>query len=129
MKNLTLYITLLLVSFSLNANADKHKDHSNMDHSKMKHDKNDGHDHKNDVAKVVSNSDGKIKIKVKGMVCAFCAQGIEKNFGKEDAVKSTKVDLDKMEVTLELKEGKTLSEETMKKVVTGAGFSFEGIKK
>lgn len=70
-------------------------------------------------------------IKVKGMVCAFCAQGVEKNFNKLDVVKSTKVDLDKMEVTLNLKDkGKgKLSEKKIKEVVTDAGFSYVGVKK
>lgn len=103
-------------------------DHSKMNHSKMNHADGKKHDHSDDVAKIASQKDGKILIKVKGMVCAFCAQGIEKNFNKKDQVKETKVDLDKMEVEVHLKKGKNLTEEEIKKVVTGAGFSFEGIK-
>ena len=62
------------------------------------------------------------------MLCAFCAQGIKKNFNKKSEVESTKVDLDKMEVEIKLKEGKSLSEDAIKEVVTSAGFSFEGVK-
>ena len=67
-------------------------------------------------------------IKVKGMVCAFCAQGIERNFAKEEAVESTRVDLDKMLVYLRFKEGKILATEKIEKIITGAGFVFAGVQ-
>ena len=92
------------------------------------HRHHEGHDHKGQQATSMKIGEGKILIKVKGMVCAFCAQGIEKNFNKREEVKSTKVDLDKMEVLIELKNGKTLSEDTIKKIVTDAGFSYAGIQ-
>lgn len=88
--------------------------------------KHEGHDHEASIAR---NHKGEILIKVKGMVCAFCAQGIKKNFGKRDEVKATKVDLDKMEVKVSLKKGKSLSEKVIKSLVTDAGFSFDGVKK
>ncbi|MFK8139340.1 MAG: heavy-metal-associated domain-containing protein [Bdellovibrionales bacterium] len=87
----------------------------------MKHQKD--HTHK---ASIKKNEEDKITIKVKGMVCAFCAQGIEKNFNKRAEVKNTKVNLDKMEVYIELNKGKSLSESILEEIVTSAGFSFEG---
>ena len=44
------------------------------------------------------------------MVCAFCAQGIKKNFNGRNEVKETKVDLDKMEVEVIFKKGKSLTQ-------------------
>ena len=70
----------------------------------------------------------KILIKVKGMVCAFCAQGVKKNFNKKKEIKATKVDLDKMEVLLTLKKGKSLSESQLEKTIKEAGFEFVGAK-
>lgn len=99
----------------------KSKKRSSDHHSK-------GHDHSKHQVSLKSKSKGKLVIRVKGMVCAFCAQGIEKNFNKQDQVKSTKVDLDKMEVTILLKPGKTLSENTLKSIVTSAGFGYAGVK-
>lgn len=62
------------------------------------------------------------------MVCAFCAQGIKKHFNARPEVQDTKVDLDTMQVTVNLKEGKVLESKVIKKIVTDAGFSFEGLK-
>ncbi|MCB0394119.1 MAG: heavy-metal-associated domain-containing protein [Bdellovibrionales bacterium] len=67
-----------------------------------------------------------VTVKVKGMVCAFCAQGIEKNFNKLDSIESTHVDLDKMEVHLKLHKDMTIDDNKIKAVVEGAGFSFVG---
>ena len=97
--------------------------------SQAKDRSHDGHGHSKDKATLRRVGKGKLIVKVKGMVCAFCAQGIEKNFNKQKQVKSTKVDLDKMEVTVLLKPGKTLSENAIKSIVTGAGFGYAGMKK
>lgn len=65
-----------------------------------------------------------VLITVKGMVCAFCAQGIEKNFKAKPEVADTSVDLDKMQVKVSYKEGKSLNEEELKEIITEAGFSY-----
>jgi mercuric ion binding protein len=63
-----------------------------------------------------------ITAKVNGMVCAFCATGIEESFKKQPAVDTVKVDLDKQLVTIHTRPGKTLDDKTVKKVVTDAGY-------
>ena len=55
---------------------------------------------------------------VNGMVCAFCATGIEKTFRKQPEVATVKVDLPKKLVTITTKPGKTLSNVKFKDVVT-----------
>ena len=60
---------------------------------------------------------------VNGMVCAFCATGIEKTFRKQPEVASVKVDLKKKTVTITTKAGKTLSDGKIKEVVTYSGYS------
>lgn len=94
-----------------------------------KHKNGDKHDHSSQDATLKRLGDQKVIIKVKGMVCAFCAQGIEKNFNKLAEVKSTKVDLDTMEVTVSLKKNKKMTEKKIKDVVTSAGFNYVGLKK
>jgi copper chaperone CopZ len=51
-----------------------------------------------------------IKTTVKGMVCAFCATGIEKTFRKQPEVATVKVDLPTKLVTITTKPAKTLSD-------------------
>ena len=60
---------------------------------------------------------------VNGMVCAFCATGIEKTFRKQPEVATVKVDLPKKLVTITTKPGKTLSDAKIKQVVTFSGYA------
>ena len=60
---------------------------------------------------------------VNGMVCAFCATGIEKTFRKQPEVATIKVDLPKKLVTITTKPGKTLTDAKIKEVVTYSGYT------
>lgn len=64
---------------------------------------------------------------VHGMVCAFCATGIEKTFRKQSEVATVKVDLPKKRVVITTKPGKTLSDEKIKEVVTYSGYKMGDI--
>lgn len=64
---------------------------------------------------------------VHGMVCAFCATGIEKTFRKQPEVASVKVDLPKKLVTITTKPGKTLSDAKIKEVVSYSGYTLDNI--
>jgi copper chaperone CopZ len=64
-----------------------------------------------------------ISTTVNGMVCAFCATGIEKTFRKQPEVATVKVDLPKKLVTITTKPGKTLSDAKIKAVVTYSGYT------
>lgn len=69
-----------------------------------------------------------LKLKVNGMVCAFCAQGIEKKMKALPETQSVYVNLKAHLVAVELKAGKKLSEETVFKIIKDAGYevtSFE----
>jgi len=120
-------IKILVVLFSLLMSvtgfAMDHSGHHGGDHASHK-----DHDHSDQKATLKKVGQEKLVVKVKGMVCAFCAQGIETNFNKQKEVKETKVDLDKMQVIVKLKSGKTIPEKTVKKIVTDAGFAYDGIK-
>ncbi|MEY2577823.1 MAG: hypothetical protein QOI49_647 [Verrucomicrobiota bacterium] len=63
-----------------------------------------------------------ITITVNGMVCAFCATGIEKTFRKQPEVATVKVDLPRKRVVITTKPGKTLSDSKIKEVVTYSGY-------
>jgi copper chaperone CopZ len=64
-----------------------------------------------------------IQTTVRGMVCAFCATGIEKTFRKQPEVASVKVDLLKKTVTITTKPGKTLGDAKIQEVVTYSGYT------
>ena len=64
---------------------------------------------------------------VHGMVCAFCATGIEKTFRKQPEVASVKVDLPKKHVVIKTKPGQTLSDAKIREVVTYSGYKMDSI--
>ena len=70
-----------------------------------------------------------IKATVNGMVCAFCATGIEKSFTALPEVDHVKVDLEEKLVTINMKQGQTLDDDHVEKVITDAGYSTNGITK
>lgn len=63
-----------------------------------------------------------IKATVNGMVCAFCAQGIEKRISGMQATKAVYVDLKKKTVAIEAKEGQTLDAKAIAAEITDAGY-------
>ena len=64
---------------------------------------------------------------VNGMVCAFCATGIEKTFRKQPEVATVKVDLAEKQVTITTKPGTTLSDAKIKEVITYSGYTMGDI--
>ncbi len=63
-----------------------------------------------------------IKVGVKGMVCAFCAQGIEKKFKNLPEVASVDVSLENKLVKLKFKEGKTIGKDKITEILKDAGY-------
>ncbi len=63
-----------------------------------------------------------LKATVNGMVCAFCAQGIEKRLSKMDATKDVVVDLKKKTVAVEAKDGQALNQEAIAAEIKDAGY-------
>ena len=63
-----------------------------------------------------------VKATVNGMVCAFCAQGIEKTLMKMPQTKAVFVDLKKKVVAVEAKEGQTLDGKKISSEIKEAGY-------
>jgi copper chaperone CopZ len=70
-----------------------------------------------------------VDVKVSGMVCSMCAQGIQKKFSSQDSVKKLNVDMDNKLVTIETKDGQTISDETIKSLITEAGYNVANISR
>jgi periplasmic mercuric ion binding protein len=69
-----------------------------------------------------------IKANVNGMVCAFCAQGIDKKLRALSQTKDVYVNLKQRIVAVELKEGQILSNETVKDLIKDAGYDVTSIE-
>lgn len=62
-------------------------------------------------------------IKVEGLSCPFCVQGLEKHLKKLDAVKGVSTSLKNGEAILDLKPGHTVGEKEVREAVKKAGFT------
>lgn len=72
---------------------------------------------------------GEVNVKVSGMVCSLCAQGIQKKFSKETAIKTLNVNMDIKVVKIETHEGKDISDEAITKIITEAGYNVAAIER
>jgi copper chaperone CopZ len=70
-----------------------------------------------------------IRATVNGMVCGFCATGIEKTFKAQPEVKTVNVDLNKKLVTVTTKQGQTLDDTKLKTLITNSGYSVVSINR
>ncbi len=68
------------------------------------------------------------KVTVNGMVCSFCAQGIEKKMKALSETKDVYVGLKNRLVVVEVKEGLTLSQDSIKKIIKDAGYEVKSIE-
>lgn len=64
-----------------------------------------------------------VRVSVNGLVCAFCATGIEKTFHAQPAVSQVKVDLENKLVTIDTKPDQSLDDATITKLITDAGYT------
>jgi copper chaperone CopZ len=69
-----------------------------------------------------------LEVQVSGMVCAFCAQGIEKKFSKVDGIDKVHVDLKSKKLTLDFKGKPTLSNQNINDMIKDAGYQVKSIK-
>lgn len=69
-----------------------------------------------------------IHAEVKGMVCAFCAKGINKKLREQESTQDVWVDLKSRMVIVELKEQKTMSLEAFTKLIKDAGYDVASVE-
>lgn len=63
-----------------------------------------------------------IKAEVNGMVCAFCAQGIEKKMRAQPQTKDVFVDLKNKLVVVEMRDGQHINHDVFKSLIKDAGY-------
>jgi mercuric ion binding protein len=74
------------------------------------------------IAAISSMAANSVKVTINGMVCAFCAQGIEKRISKMGATKDVFVDLKKKTVAVEAKDGQLLDAKAISAEIVDAGY-------
>ena len=82
---------------------------------------------KNSRVRTIGRSN--IIVSIKGMVCSFCAQGIQKTFESHASVKAVMVDLGQRTVALKLKRFRKISDAEIQMVIEDAGYNIAEIKR
>src|SRR5687767_8261034 len=70
-----------------------------------------------------------IEMNVQGLVCDYCAQGVEKSLRKHSATRDVVVSLENKLVVVSTRNGQDISDEELAKTITDAGYSLKGIKR
>jgi copper chaperone CopZ len=70
-----------------------------------------------------------IEMTVNGLVCAFCAQGIEKKLKRFPATAEVVVSLEHRLVAVSLKDGQDISDADLRKALTDAGYTVKAISR
>lgn len=68
-------------------------------------------------------------MRVDGLACPYCAYGIEKKLKQIEGVEKIDVNLEKGLVTVDVREGVTLTEPQMKQLFKDAGFTYRSMTK
>ncbi len=70
-----------------------------------------------------------IEMDVNGLVCAFCAQGIEKTLKALPETQAVFVSLEHRIVAVQLKDGVDIDDATLRKAITNAGYAVVAIRR
>lgn len=70
-----------------------------------------------------------IEMDVNGLVCAFCAQGIEKTMKGFPATEGVFVSLEHRLVAVQLKDGQDIADGALTKAITDAGYKLVAIRR
>jgi copper chaperone CopZ len=70
-----------------------------------------------------------IEMQVNGLVCAFCAQGIEKQLRKFPATADVIVNLEHKLVAVALKDGQEIPDTELRRALTNAGYTVKAVQR
>jgi copper chaperone CopZ len=70
-----------------------------------------------------------IEMNVNGLVCAFCAQGIDKQLRKFPATADVVVSLEQKLVAVALKDGQDIPDAELRRALTNAGYTVKTIER
>ena len=79
------------------------------------------------LAFALQSSAATIEMTVNGLVCAFCAQGIEKKLKKFSATDEVVLSLEHRLVAVALRDGQDIPDADLRKALTDAGYTVKAI--
>ena len=70
-----------------------------------------------------------INVKVSGMVCSMCSQGIKKKFSEEKGVTIKDVNLDEKLVKISVADGSKIADSRINELIQAAGYNVTSIER
>jgi copper chaperone CopZ len=70
-----------------------------------------------------------IEVKVNGLVCGFCAQGIDKILRENPATEDVLISLEEKLVVISTRQGTDIADEDLRSAITDAGYEVSGIER
>ena len=70
----------------------------------------------------------RVEVTVNGMVCSYCAQGIERNLRRLSLTQAVAVDLKQHRVTISVKPGAVVDDQQIRKAIRDSGFDVREIR-
>ena len=77
----------------------------------------------------ITSNAATIEMEVNGLVCAFCAQGIEKKLRTFPATSDVVVSLEERLVAVSTKEGQDIADDELRRALTDAGYTVVNIRR
>jgi len=77
----------------------------------------------------ITSNAATIEMEVNGLVCAFCAQGIEKKLRTFPATSDVVVSLEERLVAVSTKEGQDIPDDELRRALTDAGYTVVNIRR
>lgn len=81
------------------------------------------------IGVAITSNAATIEMDVNGLVCAFCAQGIEKKLRTFPATSDVVVSLEERLVAVSTKDGQDISDEELRRALTDAGYTVVNIRR
>lgn len=79
------------------------------------------------AASISAQAAQSLKAEVNGMVCAFCAQGIEKKLRAMPQTQDVYINLKQRIVSVQFKDGQTIAPDALRELVKDAGYEVVSI--
>lgn len=82
-----------------------------------------------EIEAALAQGGSRVTVDVLGAVCDFCAIAMTRTFERRDEVAAADVDLDAKTLTLILREGGDMDDETIADLIRRSGYELQGVRR
>ncbi len=127
-RTMTLALSLAIAVPAIAMDKDHHSSHHGENHQHGHDGAAANTDRSDEIRQALAAGGSLVEVSVLGMVCDFCATALNKTMGRREEVAAVNVDLDTKRMDVVLKQGETMDNETLTKLVESAGYKVKTIR-